>query len=528
MRQLKQYTLFCFILLLFITDKAVADPLFLNMPLESRGLATGNTMTARARNSQAIRYNPAGLGFSTGSEITASHILLNDYFSGDSFTYSYAFAPFFSVGLFASTVYLNDSFARVKDFETQNNSLNLVDFEVGVSGGYEILPHFAVGSNLRYFRLQLGPQVAQSFGADVGVQYRFNMPWMNPQTYRKFALGVTVNNIGPPFDFYGGGEKELQPLEVRTGFSYEPVYYLITSIEHGYSIYEDHSYHFGVELFPEYYISPKAGVTYSFDGLTFSAGGGISYGEGVNFSLLAGTEMGDRITGNQLFFSAVMKSNSFPDRYRPRSDFSMPDQQKVAEVDINYRPYRLVPFVSGFEAEKVQGIIISTEEANGYLEVNSRLRRVALQPEDEDYLKEMNRESRQELYLTGRRMGVWMHIEKMQTGRALGYWELFSARLDESGKTETLLGSDLNKLNSNPNAPLRVEWRIRVKIIESDDRTEIRTELYELYSGDLMVAKNATYYSKDGMLEAWGSLADFYANWFNSIESFYHLRLVQK
>ncbi|MCB1147665.1 MAG: hypothetical protein KDK38_12775, partial [Leptospiraceae bacterium] len=162
------------VLTLLSVGQLSADPLFLSLPIDAVNQSQANSGVASVRGPSAIRYNPAGLGFANGHEARTTYQLLGDFLSANSVQATYSFAPYFSVGFFFSALYLNEGFTQVENFQETSNSLGMFSADVGVSAGYQVLKNLAFGGNLRYFRLQLGPQVAQSIGVDLGTQYKFN------------------------------------------------------------------------------------------------------------------------------------------------------------------------------------------------------------------------------------------------------------------------------------------------------------------------------------------------------------------
>ncbi len=501
------------------------DALFLTVPIEGYHQSMGNAGVASVQGAAAMRYNPAGLGLTGRNELQLTHMVLGNYMNGDSVMYSYAFAPHFSAGVFGSALYLNQGIRQVTDFIDTDNMLSMLNAEFGVSAGYELFPNFAVGSTLRYFRLQLGPQVSQSFGGDLGVQYRFNLP-LQKAGYRQFSAGLAVRNIGPDFDFYGGGEKERQPLSLRSGLSYEPIYWLRGSADYGYSLIESHSYHFGAQFFPYFYISPRAGIQVDFSGISYTLGGSLSLGNEQNrFSALIGASLGDGPNGGDILISLLYQQSAFAT--------SRPDNRRLSEsvptntenIEIKYEPYRLVPFRSSYRAEKLQALTLTRQETAGYRQITRRLRRVALQPEDEIHLQNLERRGQREIILTGRKMGLWLNLESLPSEDTYGYWDAFSTTVEAGGKLSTMLGKNLHTLNENINAPLKVEWRLDVRYVETPNSREIRTSLFELYQGTLVAAKNISFSSGEDSFLYWQELAEFYADYFSTIDSYYLLRI---
>lgn len=503
-----------------------ADQQFLQMPIESQSMSMGGTGVSRSLGVASMRTNPAGLGFMRGNEAQLTHQIVGNDFNANSVLASYAFAPYFSAGIFGTAYYLKESFTVVEDFKESTNTVSVIDGDLGVSVGYQIMPDVSIGTSIRYFRMQLGPQVSQNFGADLGFLWKFNFPGMKPG-FKKFGFGSSVRNLGPGFDFYGGGYKESQPLLVSNGLSFEPNRYFIVQTEHRWSSYEGNSFHAGLQILPDFYFSPRMGITKDFGGLSYSFGGGFGIGSDLKISAIAGTTLGYRNTGNDIYFSLLMHQNKFSfDKKEPLIS-TAPKEKIIEETQINYRPFLLVPFKSGYRAEKVQGIILSSESAGGYKENNMRLRLVAVQPEDEPYLQRMNELSTDELFLRNRKMGVWVKFENLP-GDRISWWDLLATSLEETGKLQTMLGEDLGKLNSNPNAPLRVEWKLEVKHVPLGGKNEIRTALFEMYTNTLVAAKNFTYEKDEDPTMVWQDAALFYTEYFRGINSFYQLRMARK
>lgn len=502
-----------------------ADALFLTVPVEAQHQGLGNAGVSTAKGSAAMRYNPAGLGLSGFHELSLNYLRMGAYLSANSLYYTHSFAPFFGMGIFATALYLNRSFVQVQDFIETGNSLNMVNVELGISVGYEILPNLAVGNSLRYFRLQLGPQVSQSFGVDFGAQYRIFIPAFD-QKESPLAFGVALRNLGPDFDFYQGGQKEKQPLMLRIGSSYDVFRWLQLISDYGYSRIEGHSYHAGLQFLQNFYLSPRAGLQVDFSGISYTLGSGFQWQKGDDsFIANLALSLGHGPNGGDFLVSLMYRTTNMYISRSPKpagktgSLFSLEE-----DLSLYYTPNKLVTFRSAYKSEKIQGIVISVVEAQGYLQKNHRLRRVAIQPEDEIHLQEMEKFGQRELKLTKRKMGLWLKLENFPEEESYAAWETLSSFLEQNQKITTMLGKDLSYLNANPNAPLQVEWRLDVKIVESNKRKELRTALYELYENKLVLAKNIPIDTEE-MEIVLQEIGEFYNQYLENVESYYLLRL---
>lgn len=298
------------IILSYTSINLFADPLFLTLPIEARGQALSGAQVSSAHGANAIRFNPAGLVFSNHTEIEVTHLLVGADISADSFLVSYPFANFLSFGVFASAMYLNDPFNKVEDFTTTSTSLSVSDTEFGFSGGYKFSEDLSAGLTLRYFRFQLGPEITQSFGTDLGVMYNFNMPGQR-RGYKKFTMGLAIKNLGPGYEFYGGGKAQSQPLSVQGGLTYKGYQWATPSLDIGYSEVEQMSIKLGVDVLPKFYLSPKFGLKHDINGLSFSVGGGLGYGDSMRFNAIGGTTLGGKSESSNTFISLLFQRRSF-------------------------------------------------------------------------------------------------------------------------------------------------------------------------------------------------------------------------
>lgn len=518
------------IIVIFSSSVLYADVLFLTMPYDSRGMAMGEAMTASAIGVSAMRFNPAGLGFTPMSEVQASQYFLGPELSGTGVMGTYSFSPFFSTGFFVNTLYLTKDIHEVSNYQQTGRTLGFFDMETGVSFGYAILPQLSTGVNIRYFRFKLGQEVAQSVGADVGVQYKFNP--FRPKSYQKFAVGFALRNLGPTFSYYGGGEKQAQPWQVRFGLAYLGYKWVEPSADIVYSDLEGMSYHAGLVILPQYLLSPRLGLKYDFSGLSMTFGGGLSYGKTYKFNLIGGTSISTGGTSySNTFFSILVQRNTLAHNTMQDEEivYVPPKVITMEAVESLYRPAILVPYNPPVRAEKIQGIVIEQEKAEGFLHIVQRLRRVAIQPQDEVYLKKMSAENATEVIVKNRPYGVWLNPKNIPEEEVVDLWDMLAQIIESRSKAEVMLGADLSKLNDNPNAPLKVEFELVTKYQKSETGDqEIRTFLKELYTGKVIAAKNFKIYEGEDFLSTWRQISFFYADYFSKLNAFYKIRIKRK
>ncbi|MDH5718045.1 MAG: hypothetical protein OEZ22_10450 [Spirochaetia bacterium] len=520
---------FAAIVFIFVAKNLLSDPLFLTIPVEARGMVLSDAKVSRPEGASAMVYNPAGLGLTNIYEAELTHFMLGQDISANSFLMNYPYSDFFSLGISATALYLNEPFKKIESFEENSINLSVVDTQVGISMGYRFLEDFSAGLTTRYFRMQLGSNVGQGIGADVGFIYKFNL--FGPQeAYKRFSAGIVFKNIGPDISFYEGGDLEPQPFETQAGISYEHLHWFTAYLDYAYSLYESSRFHFGIELLPKYYISPKLGFIKDFSGFNFTVGGSLYYGSAWKINAIGGASIGNaqQIRSANSFFSLLFQQKMYGAMPR-KSSTEIQDDMELEDIDNVYSKYNLVPFKSGFRAEKIQGILLEESTAGGYLKKIRRLRRVAIQPYDEEYLKKMRGSRVEKMMLENRKISIWLDLREFAVEKPVDWWDMFSSIVESETNTEVITGWDVERLNENINAPLRVELRLEVRMEEvTKDRKEIRTVLHELYNNTVIAAKNFVIDKNENKYLIWQDIASFYAEYLKNIKGFYEYRIDNK
>jgi len=157
----------------------------------------------------------------------------------------------------------------------------------------------------------------------------------------------------------------------------------------------------------------------------------------------------------------------------------------------------------------------------------TRLKRVALQPEDENILRTAAESRLNKMIVSDRKMSIWLDLRELEIEQPVEYWDMFASVAESTANVEIMTGYDLEALNENENAPLRVEFRLEVvKTSLSEKKQEIRTVLYELYNGTVVAAKNFSFSGDEEMIATWLEAASFYSIYFKQVEGFYEYRII--
>ncbi|MEX0686670.1 MAG: type IX secretion system outer membrane channel protein PorV [Balneolales bacterium] len=206
---------------------------FLQIEPDTRTAGMGNAGAAVADNASAVFWNPAGLAFQSGNEISITHA---------------NWLPQFDVGLFydhlvgkyeidgigvvgGHITFLNLGEQTLTDPGSPDPRGTFSSYEIasGLSYGFKINENFSVGTGLRFIFSNLVPANTQVGGqtARNGTSVAFDLAGMyKSNTFRVFnrnasiSTGFNLSNIGPPIQYADEAQKDPLPTLLRVGWSY--------------------------------------------------------------------------------------------------------------------------------------------------------------------------------------------------------------------------------------------------------------------------------------------------------------------
>lgn len=208
---------------------------FLQIEPDSRGAGMGNTGTAIADNAAAIYWNPAGLAFQRGSQISITHSnwlpnfdvgLFYDYLVGKTYIEGIGtiggHITYLNLGEQIQTGATGDLINRFRSYE----------LAVGLSYGFEVSKNFALGTGFRFIYSSLADGIvggvdAQSVnpGSSVGVDLSFlykSDPFALGSSGKQatFSVGSNLSNIGPGIQYTDNAQKDPLPTVLRLGTAF--------------------------------------------------------------------------------------------------------------------------------------------------------------------------------------------------------------------------------------------------------------------------------------------------------------------
>ncbi len=212
---------------------------FLLISPNSRASSMGEAGAAIADDASAIYWNPAGLAYQEGKEVSITHAnWLPQFHQSDLFydflTFKYhleslrgtvgASVTYLSLGEFIRTGSGGpEEIGRFKSFE----------YAVAVGYGTKVSSSLGVGVNLRLIHSSLSPigteqeqgkGVATSVSFDVAALYRpsdLKLPLVGLGLEDRFSLGLNLSNMGPKIAYIDAAQADPLPTNLRLGLGYQ-------------------------------------------------------------------------------------------------------------------------------------------------------------------------------------------------------------------------------------------------------------------------------------------------------------------
>lgn len=214
---------------------STAVPFLLIAP-DARASGMGDVGGALADNAQAMYWNPSGLAFQTGKEVSLTHSYWLPQFNSDLF-YDYLAFKWNDEEKFGGTIGAAITYLNLGEFlYTLENSPEPIgkftSFEYAVALAYatKLSPDWGFGGTLRYIQSSLssGINVGQEKGTGVARSVSFDISalWKPDSTYidgigNALTVGFNLANIGPRVQYVDVTQADPLPTLLRVGTSYK-------------------------------------------------------------------------------------------------------------------------------------------------------------------------------------------------------------------------------------------------------------------------------------------------------------------
>ncbi len=228
---------------MFVSDSVHAQgntavPFLLISP-NSRASGMGESGTGLADDASAIYWNPAGLAFQQGNEVSISHANWLPQFHLSDLFYEYlnfktSIEDFGTVG--ASVTYLNLG-TFIQTAETGPEEIGRFKaFEVAATAGVglKVSEDWGLGVNLRFINSRLSPigtanergdGVAYNVSGDIAAMYKpkhLMLPFSDIDVGDHFSMGLNLSNLGPKVVYIDAAQADPLPTQLRLGFAFVP------------------------------------------------------------------------------------------------------------------------------------------------------------------------------------------------------------------------------------------------------------------------------------------------------------------
>jgi hypothetical protein len=209
-----------------VSESAV---LFLLISPGARAAGMGEAFVAVADDATAIHWNPGGLAFQRGGEVTLMHCKWLPGLVDDMYYEFASYRQYFeSLGgtVGANVTYLNMG-EQVWMSEDNENLGTFVSYDFAVTTGYatQLNEHLGIGVNMRFIQSLLAPDwvhvsgekgsgKGNAFAVDVGILYK--MPFV-----KGLSFGAAISNMGPKITYVDEAQADPIPTNLKIGFSYK-------------------------------------------------------------------------------------------------------------------------------------------------------------------------------------------------------------------------------------------------------------------------------------------------------------------
>jgi len=211
---------------------------FLLLAPDSRAGGIGESGGGLADNSSAIFWNPAGIAFLTGTEVSITHSNWLPQFHLDLFYDYLTYRQYFEEldgSVTASITYMNfGEFVRTGEFGPEEIG-KFRSFDAALTLGYatKLSPDWGIGVNFRLIHSRLsdkptadeqGKGVATSVSFDIAAMWRpekLIIPFTDEDIGGKLSIGLNLSNIGPKIYYIDKAQADPIPTNFRLGFAYQ-------------------------------------------------------------------------------------------------------------------------------------------------------------------------------------------------------------------------------------------------------------------------------------------------------------------
>ncbi|MDO9548357.1 MAG: PorV/PorQ family protein, partial [Candidatus Marinimicrobia bacterium] len=207
----------------FAQSEAGAVWLLINPGARSAGM--GEVGAAIADDAYATFYNPAGLGFLTGRELSMTHTNWLPNLANDIYYDFIGYRHFVrNVGMLGGNIILLNLGEQERMDEYANYLGTFASYMLAATGSYgtALSRTSSIGVNVKMIHQHLTDQGAgKEKGKGTSTNFAFDVGYIKRQfLLRDLTFGVAIANIGPKIAFIDVAQADPMPTNLKLGFNY--------------------------------------------------------------------------------------------------------------------------------------------------------------------------------------------------------------------------------------------------------------------------------------------------------------------
>ncbi len=243
---------------------------FLKLGVGGRAIGMGEAYSALSNDASGVYYNPAGISFSTGDEVTLMH---KQWVFGTTteFLGSTVHAQDFTFGFGLNSTNVDDIEIRQQPGPAIG-TFGLHDLAVSTTASWRIDTSLSIGATGKFLYEKIYVDESDGEAFDVGARYQYNP---------NFAFAAVLTNIGSMSTLLN--EPIALPAGVRWGASFQSSLadnFALTLAGDVLKTFKDNGTRIdlGGEIAYNSFLAFRTGYQFGYDAKGFSAGFGLRYG----------------------------------------------------------------------------------------------------------------------------------------------------------------------------------------------------------------------------------------------------------
>lgn len=245
----------------------------INIMPGARASGLGNAYGSVGEDVLSMYYNPAGIGMVPFKEISISYLKLVEDIVYYNASYN---QPLGIINLAVSFGFLSyGEFQEISNYENVGGNISSSEFLSILGASIKLSEYFWAGINIKYLRQSILNESGSGLSFDFGVLYSFKFLDITSYQRENIKIGVSIQNFGGNIKLKNSEAKF--PSNIKLSIAYKPIHYLLFALDKNVTFNESGYWNVGLEILPNFYVSPRLGYIIGLSGKE-----GIVFGLGSN------------------------------------------------------------------------------------------------------------------------------------------------------------------------------------------------------------------------------------------------------